>query len=439
MKHVKLNLSGLRNFQRAVAADLAAGGSGPMRDALHQAAARLRAFWQQKFLENSRGGGGWPALKPSTIRGRRSGARTQYRGAKKSLVKARENLAKAEAGYKHIVYGHTRRCLVEYFGADKRLSAISPGDADDWRRWLASDQALAENTIRRRCGIAKQFLRVAVKKRLLAENPFAEIGTTLIQANRTRDYFLSQADAKRVLDACPDAQWRLLFSLSRYGGMRCPSEHLALTWADVHWDRNRITVHASKTEHHADGGVRQFPIFPELRPYLEEVFNETETNLGRPPAGAEHVITRYRHANVNLRTQLLKIIARAGVAPWPKLFQNLRATRATELISQGWPEYKVCKWLGHTKAIAEKHYWQVTEEDFATAAGVPTEKAPVEAPKTTAARQCHAEKEAVSAECSVPTETREKQQLAAVGTNLRCMSHPLKVGDKGLEPPTSTV
>ena len=58
------------------------------------------------------------------------------------------------------------------------------------------------------------------------------------------------------------------------------------------------------------------PIFPELRPYLEEVFDHAEP-------GSEYVITRYRKSNVNLRTQLLKIIGRAGLVPWPKLWQNL--------------------------------------------------------------------------------------------------------------------
>jgi len=30
-----------------------------------------------------------------------------------------------------VVFGHTRRCLVEYFGADKQLAEITPADADD--------------------------------------------------------------------------------------------------------------------------------------------------------------------------------------------------------------------------------------------------------------------------------------------------------------------
>ena len=68
----------------------------------------------------------------------------------------------------------------------------------------------------------------------------------------------------------------------------------------------------------------------------------------------------YRHTNANLRTQLLKIIARAGLKPWPKLFQNLRATRRTEL-QERFPTHVVNAWLGHDTEVAEKHDLQVTD------------------------------------------------------------------------------
>jgi len=156
----------------------------------------------------------------------------------------------------------------------------------------------------------------------------------------------------------------LLFALSRFGGLRCPSEHLGLRWCDVDWEHDRFTVRSPKTERKGKP-FRLVPLFPELRPHLEAVyFAALET--GELP---EHVITRYRDTNANLRTQLCRIIAKAGLQPWPKLFQNLRATRATELVSQGWPEYKVCAWLGHTEAVAKRHYWQVTDDDYQRAAG----------------------------------------------------------------------
>jgi len=124
-------------------------------------------------------------------------------------------------------------------------------------------------------------------------------------------------------------QWRLIFALARYGGLRSPSEILALKWQDVDWERGRILVHSPKTEHHAGGESRQLPLFPELVPYLREVFEQAQE-------GIEYVVTRYRSRGVNLRTQLERIIVKAGLKAWPKLFQNLRSTRETEL-AEWWP------------------------------------------------------------------------------------------------------
>jgi integrase len=276
-----------------------------------------------------------------------------------SYIAARSDVKPATA----IVYGHTRRCLAEYFGAEKPLQKITAGDADAWRLWLLDHEKLADNTVRRRCGIAKQYFKAAMRKRLIAENPFVDL-VAAVRCNDKRYYFITQDEARKVLDACPDTQWRLLFALSRFGGLRCPSEHLGLRWGDIDWERGRITIHSPKTEHHEGGESRQIPLFPELRPYLEHLFFEE----AKP--GTEYVITRYRNDNANLRTQLNRIIAKAGLKPWPKLFQNLRSTRATELVGEGWPEYKVCKWLGHSKLVAEKHYWQVTDADFEKAAGM---------------------------------------------------------------------
>lgn len=247
-----------------------------------------------------------------------------------------------------------RRDLVAYFGEDKPLADVTPGDADDYRLHLLG--RLGDNTVRRKCGRAKQFFRAAVRRRLIAENPFADMKGCGVQANRARDYFLTRLDAQKVSDACPDSQWRLLFALSRYGGLRCPSEHLALRWVDVDWNSDRFTVHSSKTEHHEGKGSRTVPIFPELRPYLNQVWDEAEP-------GTEFVITRYRDSNSNLRTTLSKIIRRAGLEPWPKLFHNLRATRETEL-AQTYPLHVVCNWIGNSTTVATKHYLQVTDGHF---------------------------------------------------------------------------
>ncbi len=228
-------------------------------------------------------------------------------------------------------------------------------------------RGLAENTIRRTTGVLRQFFKVAVRRELIPSNPFDGLPAA-IQRIASRFYFVTRQDAEKVLDACPDADWRLLFALARFGGLRCPSETLALQRSDVDWARGRIRVPSPKTAHHEGGDARIIPMFPELRPLLLDAFERAEP-------GAEYVIGRYRDTQANLRTQLNRIIRRAGLTPWPKLWQNLRSSRETEL-AETWPLHVVCAWIGNSRPVAMKHYLQVLDEHFEKAAQNAAQQAP---------------------------------------------------------------
>ncbi len=269
-------------------------------------------------------------------------------------------------------YRQTAGSLLDYFGPEKLLSEITEGDADGYKLDQKA-RGYAAATVSRRVKYARQFLKAAVRAKLIPSNPFADVKAGA-QENRSRFYFVTSDEAQKVLDACPDAQWRLLFALSRFGGLRCPSEHLALRWGDVDWEHDRITVRSPKTEGHEGKGTRVIPLFPELRPHLEAAFDEAAP-------GTEYAVTRYRDSNANLRTQLERIIAKAGLKPWPKLFQNLRATRETEL-AETYPLQVVCEWIGNSPAVASRHYLQVTEAHFRSAIGQAAggEKNPVQNP-----------------------------------------------------------
>lgn len=121
-----------------------------------------------------------------------------------------------------------------------------------------------------------------------------------------------------------------------------------------------MRVWSPKTEHHQGGASRNVPIFAELRPFLDEAWEMADR-------GAEFLVTRYRKTNANLRTQFERIIGKAGLEPWPKLFHNLRATRQTEL-EEAFPTHVVCAWLGNSPRVARRNYLQVTEDHFAKAA-----------------------------------------------------------------------
>lgn len=207
-----------------------------------------------------------------------------------------------------------------------------------------------------------------------------------------------------------------------------------MAWCDVDWERNRITIHSPKTEAHEGGASRQVPLFSELRGPLNEVWKQAEP-------GTEFVITRCRSTSVNLRTELQRIIRRAGLTPWPKLWQNLRATRQTELV-QKYPIHLVCYWLGNSALVAKKHYLQIRDEDFAAAATDATPEtggAPSGAPDCgTVARQ--AAQPAEGSDC-LPSRNRGKSkhnkefsQAVAVAA----LSCPIpRVPPAGFEPATN--
>ncbi len=269
---------------------------------------------------------------------------------------SRDDVKKSTA----VIYRLTGGNLKAFFGADKPIRTITEYDAERWRRYLAKE-SLSEATARKRAGVAKQIFRTAVKRKLIEENPFACLKSSAV-GNDARQYFVGREDVVKVLDACPDLQWRLIVALARFGGLRCPSEILRVKWTDVDWSRSRFLVHSSKTERYEGKDCRWVPMFPELRSHLEQAFDGIE-------AGAsEYVITRYRLTNSNLRTQFNRIIRRAGLKPWPRLFQNLRSTRQTEL-AESFPLHVVTAWIGNSQVVAKRHYLQVTDEHFEKAAG----------------------------------------------------------------------
>ncbi len=177
------------------------------------------------------------------------------------------------------------------------------------------------------------------------------------------------------------------------------------------------------------------PIFPELREHLEAVYE-----LADP--GSEYIITRYRRTNANLRTTFLKIVARAGLTPWPKIFHNLPSTRQTEL-EETFPSHVVCAWLGNSEAIARKHYLQLTDEHFERAVGTPEQAA---APAVNATESLAESGARLARSVHIPVQqpaatTRDQTQepLTESGVMRRVAScrEPLRYGsveDRGLEP-----
>lgn len=251
-----------------------------------------------------------------------------------------------------------RTALLGHFGESRPVASITEPNAEAWRAALRSD-GYAVATVSRTVVYARQVFRWAVRRGMAAGNPFAEVKAGA-QANPARLAFIDRATIARVLDACPDAEWRLLVALSRFGGLRVPSEAFALRWEHVDWSGSRLLVPSPKTEHHDGKGERVVPLFPELLVHVQAAFDAA-------PEGAVYLLDRLRRTT-NPATHFRRIIRRAGVTPWPKAWHNLRASRQTELAAD-FPLHTVCAWIGNSRAVAAGHYLQVTDADWQRATG----------------------------------------------------------------------
>jgi integrase len=256
------------------------------------------------------------------------------------------------------VYGH----LVKLGYADEMLRKITEGDAKYFVSYLKS-KGTAESSIRRYSGIAKQILEGAVSERVIGVNPFRKLKTSAPEPNKKRQRFISTEASEAILNACPDWEWRLIFGLMRWGGVRCPSE-MKLKWCDVLWDKHKFLVNSPKTAHHEGGESRWVPIFKELEPLFRDAFENAAD-------GAEYLLDQRRHmTHRGFTKQYLRILKIAGVSVYPKPFQNLRATRATELVSQGLPAHLESDWFGHTEKVANTNYLFTQDADFANWSGL---------------------------------------------------------------------
>ena len=256
-------------------------------------------------------------------------------------------------------YRQSLRHLTSFFGKDRDIRAITPGEAEDYREYLRK-AGLAEATVSREIKRAKQFFASAADKRLIPENPFKRVKGGS-QKNKGRQFFVYESLTASIWNACPDDEWRLLYALCRYQGLRNPSETFALRWEDVVWGpdgEEYLIIRSRKTKE------RIVPIFPEVKPLLQAA-------SARAQGGNGFVIQRHGGTLKNISGEFKRILNQAGITPWPRLFHNLRSTRQTELV-QVYEAHVVAAWLGNSEKIADDHYLQVIPDHIRKATQNPT-------------------------------------------------------------------
>ncbi|MCS7020419.1 MAG: site-specific integrase [Gemmataceae bacterium] len=252
---------------------------------------------------------------------------------------------------------HAAHILLQQVDPNTPLYQFGPQHADRIRLYLT--RTGCPSTANKRTAILKQVFQAAVERGLIERNPFRHPKGLTVSGDPARRTFIPAEQVHQLLTTIPCPQLRLVVALARFGGLRIPFVVRGLHWSDIDLTNGRMLVHAPKTARHRGKESRIIPIFPELRPYLEQLL------ASRPVEPSDFVITRYT-SQAALRNALYRHYRRLGLRPWPKPFQNMRASRATELVNHFNP--KICnEWMGHTEQIANQCYRMVTDEHFALA------------------------------------------------------------------------
>jgi integrase len=257
---------------------------------------------------------------------------------------------------------NAKKKLVAFLGT-KPVGEIVKRDVEQWRESLVKE-SLAENTVRRLIGYGHQAAALALSEKWMTVNPFADFEQRCVES-RDRQEFIAQETIAKVIDAAPDAEWRLLIALARYAGLRTPSEPFNLKWQMIDWsdEDGSIEIVAPKTQHHDDGGIRRIPLYAEVRPHLMKVFEQAGD-------GATFVFSEkfrsQRAPKLSLRFE--RIIRKAGLCPWKKLWNNLRSSRQSEL-ERKHGNFTASKLMGNSTMIAFRHYNQIDREVFRQEAG----------------------------------------------------------------------
>jgi hypothetical protein len=186
-------------------------------------------------------------------------------------------------------YRDCQRVFFKTFSPAEPIDDITVERLLDWKTAMLA--AYKEASVAAQISAARMVFDWAVEMEWLSKNPVKKIpkGSYVNQEN---DRTISMEDYAKMLDACPNQDWRTIIALARIGGLRCPSELRRLRWSDINWAENRFLVRASKTERYARHRERVVPLFPVLRAELDRHFfslDETEEN--------EFVIERFQRTS----------------------------------------------------------------------------------------------------------------------------------------------
>lgn len=237
--------------------------------------------------------------------------------------------------------------LIQMYFDDIPIHQITALDVERFYGFLIGDCEYSQNHANRTIGLFKQYIRGAIKDKIISDNPFDEANVSCATGtNEDRHYYVDIETTDKILAQLNSNEWRLRFTLMRFLGLRVPSELNAIRIEDVNLETRTIKIHDSKREHHATKKYR-FPVIPpEVLPYLKKALQTARE-------GQEYLLPVVSHKNLTAR--FVEALDRSGIKVWPQLFVNLRRSCITDA-DEIYPTKILDEWYGNSEKIRRGHY-----------------------------------------------------------------------------------
>lgn len=216
-------------------------------------------------------------------------------------------------------------------GLDIRVSKIRPSMLDEW---LAALEANLKNTSFNRYTLfLKQLFDMALADKIVAESPFNSLRKTWKRPEKpdrrvpTMEQF--NAIIENIRAHSPEsADFVEFLGLAGLG----QAEASSLTWGDVSWNDNRITVRRQKTRK-----LFHVPIYEHLKPHLQKLYSRFQS----PPDAAKSIFEIQ-----DARKALTNACKRLNFPPFTQ--RSIRAFLIRRLWQSKVDVKLIAKWQGHS-------------------------------------------------------------------------------------------
>ncbi len=234
------------------------------------------------------------------------------------------------------------------------LADISPARIGEMRDHFLAEPSQAGKkrsgaTANRYLAILSHAFTIATKEwGWCDENPVSKVIRPRESRGRTR--FLSNAERKRLLEACQKDENKYLYTIvvvALSTGAR-QGEILNLTWRDVDFSRRVITLHETK-----NGEIRLLPLVGHALSLIEDLAakRRNDTDLVFP--------NRRGNRPTDVRSAFLRAIEAAEIEDFR--FHDLRHSAASYFAMNGASLAEIAEVLGHKTLQMVKRYAHLSE------------------------------------------------------------------------------